>query len=71
MRVSVAGFLVKDEATRDQMDGVFQFTGRRLIGLENPLRVGLEINAHFSLGNDIAALRVVFKVVALDAIVAA
>ena len=50
------------------MNGIFQFLGRRLIGLDQTFRIGFEININFTLGGDIPGLGIVFKIGAINLI---
>src|SRR5215813_8417746 len=48
------------------MNRVLQLLRRRLIGANRPLCVGLKVDVNLALGYDIARLRVIFKVAAVD-----
>ena len=63
--------LVKEQIRRDQVDRIFQFFGRRLVGMDQAFGVGFKIHLDFTLAHDIAGARIIFKIRAVDLIEAA
>lgn len=67
----IARFLIENQIVRHEMNGILHALGLGLIGLEQSLGIRLKVDAHFALGCDVARLRVVAEVVAVDLVVAA
>ncbi len=49
-----------------EVDGIFQFFGRRLVGMKQAFRVGFEIHLDLTFADDVAGLRIVLKIGAVD-----
>ena len=68
---SIPGLLVKEQVRGGQVDWIFQFPGRRLVGMNQAFRIGLKIHLDLALADDVAGLRIVFKIRAVDLVEAA
>src|SRR5215472_6597639 len=53
------------------MNGILQFLGSTLIGIQNTFRIRLQINLHFALGSHITRRRIVVERLSVNLIVAA
>ena len=53
------------------MNGIFQFFRRRLVGMSQSFRVGLKIHLDLTLSEDVAGLRIKFKIRTVDLVKAA
>ena len=67
----VACLLVKEQVGGGQVDWIFQFPGRRLVGMNDAFRVGLQVHLNLAFANDIAGLGIIFKIRAVDLVEAA
>ena len=63
---SVSAFLVEDQIAGFEVDGILEFLWSRLVGRGYPAGVGLQVDLHFSSGRDVARLRIVGEVVAIN-----
>ena len=68
---SVACLLVKEQIGGREVNGIFQFFRRRLVGMNQAFRVGLKIHLDLTFSHDVAGLRIVFKIRTVDLVEAA
>src|SRR5712692_3100702 len=66
--VSVSGLLIENQSTGFEMNRVLQFFGRNLVGIDETLGIGLQIDLNGAFGGDIAGSRIVFEIGAVNLI---
>ena len=64
----IAAFLVEDEVSGLEVDGILEFPGSALVRSGHARRIGFQIDLHFAVSRYVAGFLVVGKVVPVDLI---